>query len=63
MQRAIFRAQELGFSVMLLETATAMEQAIRLYIKSGFEEISQLAESPRCDRVFRLDLKTRRSIN
>lgn len=58
MQRAIHKARDLGFGIMLLETTTAMQQAISLYVKSGFREIDKPAQSPRCDRVFRLDLNT-----
>lgn len=56
MQRAIRKARELGFTSIMLETTTAMNQAISLYIRSGFKEIERPAQSPRCDRVFLMDL-------
>lgn len=55
-QHAIRTAQQLGFNRILLETTTAMKEAIGLYKKSGFKEINQHPQSPRCDHVFVLDL-------
>jgi putative acetyltransferase len=60
MQHSIKSAKGLGFKNIMLETATVMQNAINLYIKSGFKEVAQAAQSPRCDRVFVLDLTTLR---
>lgn len=57
MQHAIKTAQQLGFNRIVLETTTIMKAAIHLYRKSGFQEINQLPQSPRCDHVFFLDLQ------
>lgn len=56
MQQMISYAKKLGFRYVMLETTSGMKDAIRLYKKSGFREIAQLAQSPRCDRVFILKL-------
>jgi putative acetyltransferase len=57
LERAIAHAKRLGFEVMMLETASTMKKAIRLYTRSGFLPHRLKAASPRCDQVYFLDLK------
>lgn len=56
MQQVIETAKVLGFKYVILETSSVMKDAIKLYVQSGFQEIAQPAQSPRCDHVFILHL-------
>jgi putative acetyltransferase len=56
LDRAVAHAKELGCQTVILETVSSMEEAIRLYRRSGFRPIASEAESPRCDQVYSLDL-------
>jgi len=56
MEHAVARARELGYSRMVLETATVLKEAISLYKKYGFREYRPAHLSCRCDQAFELDL-------
>ena len=58
LERALAGARQRGFRTVVLETAGAMSAAIRLYTQAGFRPLEQPPGSPRCDRVFVLDLET-----
>ena len=48
------KAKELGYQKVELETASVLKEAIGLYKKIGFQEITASNASPRCDRAFEL---------
>lgn len=52
----IEKAKELGFQKVELETASVLKEAISLYEKFGFQEVTASNASPRCDRAFAMDL-------
>ena len=56
LDRAIRKAQDLGFSEMRLETASVLIEAIGLYQSFGFEELPADPHEPRCDRTFAMTL-------
>lgn len=53
---ALATAREMGYSTMVLETATPLVAATALYEKYGFKEYLPDHLSCRCDRAFRLEL-------
>lgn len=53
--RMIETADNLGFKLIYLETASVLESAVALYKKFGFRETSE-KHSPRCDQAFFLEL-------
>lgn len=55
LRRTIGRAKELGFSRVVLETASVLKAAIALYTSFGFREIEG-GHAERCDKSFYLDL-------
>ncbi len=50
-------ARARGFVEMRLETASVLADAIRLYVRYGFERYTSEHMVPRCDQAFRLDLR------
>lgn len=54
---ALSKAKELGYSRVVLETASPLKEAIGLYRKYGFREFNPEHLSTRCDQAFELDLK------
>ena len=49
LEHAIKRARELGFSLMWLETAEVLKEAVNLYQKYGFAPYEADHQSCRCD--------------
>ena len=45
-----------GYSLVELETASPLKEAIRLYEKFGFIEIDSENKTPRCDKSFYLNI-------
>ena len=57
MQKIIMDAREIGYSHMLLDTLPFLEDAIRMYKKSGFYTIDRYSDSPVSTSIYmRLDL-------
>jgi putative acetyltransferase len=56
LERAVAHARGLGCHTLILETVSVMEDAIRLYTRAGFRPLACEAQSPRCDRVYSLNL-------
>lgn len=56
MDFSIKKAKELGFSRIILETATPLREAIALYKKYGFKEYKPTHLAARCDQAFELFL-------
>lgn len=54
---ALSKAKELGYSRVILETASPLKAAIGLYKKYGFTEFNPEHMSARCDQAFELYLK------
>ena len=54
---ALDKARELGFSKILLETASVLKEAIQLYKSYGFKEYEPEHLSCRCDQAYMLELK------
>ena len=52
LDHAIDKAKELGFTSMILETASALKEAINLYRKYGFKPYKADHLSCRCDQAF-----------
>ena len=50
------KAKALGYQKVELETASVLKEAIGLYKKIGFKEITASNASPRCDRAFEMEL-------
>ncbi len=57
LEQMLSKAINLGFSKMRLETASVLKEAISLYIRYGFKQVSSEHMSCRCDQVYVLDLK------
>ena len=57
LQFAITKAKELGYSRIVLETISPLKEAISLYKKHGFTEITPKEMSDRVDQAFELRLK------
>jgi putative acetyltransferase len=55
LERTIENACSLGFSIVYLETAAVLTQAVRLYRSFGFEPVD-IVHSARCDQGFELRL-------
>lgn len=53
---SIEKAKELGFSRIILETASPLKEAIGLYKKYGFREYFPAHLSARCDQAYELFL-------
>ncbi len=56
MEHAIARAREVNFSVMTLETASVLKEAIGLYRSFGFACYEPAYLCHRCDQAYRLRL-------
>ncbi|MGH9852714.1 MAG: GNAT family N-acetyltransferase [Blastocatellia bacterium] len=54
--RAIEQARAAGFKRMVLETASALTGAKRLYVSNGFVPVESDRLSPRCNQAYALDL-------
>ena len=52
LEHALFKAKELGFKKVMLETASELKEAIGLYRKYGFEPFEAEHLSTRCDQAF-----------
>lgn len=52
----IEKAKELKFQKVELETASVLKEAIGLYKKIGFQEVTASNASPRCDRAFEMKI-------
>lgn len=59
LEHALHKAGELGFSCIVLETASVLKEAIHLYKKYGFEPYEADHLSERCDQAYirRLDVE------
>ena len=58
LERAVAYARGVGCRTIILETVSSMEDAVRLYMRAGFRPLAREAQSPRCDRVYSLDLRS-----
>lgn len=56
LERAVNHARTLGFKRIVLETASVLEEAIRLYTRFGFRPLRSDHLAPRADRAFFFDL-------
>ncbi len=56
LERKIDQARQRGFKHITLETAHVLTDAIRLYVRFGFQEISLQHLSARCDQAYVLHL-------
>lgn len=56
LEHAIERAAELGFDRMVLETASALREAVSLYEKRGFHRYNPCHMAARCDAAYYLEL-------
>ena len=56
LEHALRRARTSGFSWMVLETASVLRDAIRLYERYGFRPYKPEHKSKRCDAAYRLKL-------
>jgi len=54
---ALAKARQLGFTKMVLETASVLKEAIALYKSYGFAEYTPDHLSSRCDQAYSLELK------
>jgi putative acetyltransferase len=57
LEDALSKARQLGFRMMILETASVLKEAIALYKSYGFVEYKADHLSSRCDQAFTLVLK------
>lgn len=56
LEHALDKARDLGYSRIVLETATPLKEAITLYKKYGFREYNPCRISDRCDQAYELIL-------
>ena len=56
LQHALARAAELGFTRVVLETASVLREAISLYERAGFRSYVSEHLAARCDTAYYLDL-------
>lgn len=56
LKRTVNRAREMGFKTIILETATVLKEAIRLYTRFGFTPFTSPHLSARCDQAYILKL-------
>jgi putative acetyltransferase len=59
LEHALTRARELGYSRIVLETASVLREAIALYERRGFRRYTPDHLAQRCDAAYYLDLQTR----
>jgi putative acetyltransferase len=57
LEHALAEASQLGFTRMVLETASVLKEAINLYKSYGFTEYQPQHLSSRCDQAYMLELK------
>ena len=57
LEHALKRAEDLGFEVVCLETASVLKEAIALYLKYGFVPYRAEHLASRCDQAYRKVLK------
>lgn len=57
LEEALSQARELGFKKVVLETASVLKEAIRLYKSYGFVEYQAEHLSSRCDHAYMLKLE------
>ncbi|MCP5516111.1 MAG: GNAT family N-acetyltransferase [Verrucomicrobiales bacterium] len=53
---ALRKARDLGFRRVELETASVLQQAVKLYERAGFRRFVSASLATRCDAAFALDL-------
>lgn len=53
---ALREARERGCATIFLETMNSMSAAIAMYEAAGFSQVPGAIQSPRCQRLYRLDL-------
>ena len=56
LEYSIDKAKQLGYTKLILETASVLKEAIGLYKSYGFKEVSEGHLSSRCDQRFFIDL-------
>lgn len=56
LEKALSQARELGFTKVVLETASVLKEAIGLYKSYGFVEYEAEHLSSRCDQAYMLEL-------
>ena len=56
LSHALTRARELGFGIVVLQTATVLDKAIAMYRRAGFEPYHPEERVSRCDMALRLVL-------
>lgn len=56
LERAVAYARRLGFKTITLETASVLQQAIRLYTRFGFSPAAVEHVTARCDQAYTLKL-------
>ena len=56
LERAIGHARRLGFKIIILETASVLKEAIRLYTQYGFQPVHRDHLAPRADQAYFLDI-------
>lgn len=59
--RTIAHARTLGFKTVILETASVLKEAIRLYTRFGFQPINAGHLSSRCDQAYSLEISKEES--
>jgi putative acetyltransferase len=57
LERAINHARRLGFKSIVLETASVLKDAVRLYTRFGFVPFESEHLAARCDQAYVLDLR------
>jgi putative acetyltransferase len=61
LEHALARAAALGFTRVVLETASVLREAVALYERSGFRPYVSEHLAARCDTAYYLDLTPRPS--
>lgn len=56
LERTVNRAREIGFKTIVLETASVLKEAIRLYTRFGFTPFNSSHLAARCDQAYILKL-------
>jgi putative acetyltransferase len=56
LQELLSHARRLGYRRVSLETASVLTEAIALYRSAGFQPVSRIAPSSRCDQAWELSL-------
>jgi putative acetyltransferase len=58
LEHLLFKAKLLGFTYVSLETASVLKEAISLYKRYGFTEVTAKHLSCRCDQAYELSLSS-----